>query len=90
MYMIGSYENKHTVVQFQSDQPTRIYVPEVPEPNDSRPNLSKLTESKIRELDGLASRGVFEIVLKRYIPEDANILGNNFVIFISSLVENNG
>lgn len=38
--------------------------------------------AKAKELSGLAERGVYEIVCREDVPDDANVLGGRFVLAI--------
>lgn len=40
--------------------------------------------AKAKELDGVACRGVFELVAKDEIPNDKSILGSRFVLIIKN------
>lgn len=76
---------KESIEQFQSSNPPPgIFLTEVLEPGDSRANLPQFNVAKLKELEGLARRGVFEIVAKDDVPEDANILGSRFVLSIKN------
>jgi len=51
---------------------------------DKRQNNDKFLNAKMNELAGLAKRGVFKIVWKEEIPDNANVLGSRFVLSIKN------
>lgn len=75
---------KQSLEQFHTDRPPGIYLTEVLEPGDGRETLPEFNAAKAKELEGLAHRGVFEVVLKDDIPSNANILGGRFVLSIKN------
>ena len=75
---------KGSIEQFNTDRPPGIFLTEVLEPGDPRQHDLKFDEARAKELDGLAKRCDFEIVLKDEVPEDANILGGRFVLSIKN------
>lgn len=75
---------KETFEQFKSKNPPGIFVTEVLKPGDTRSSLPQFDVARAKELEGLARRGVYEIVLKDEVPEGANILGSRFVLSIKN------
>lgn len=70
--------------QFKNNHPPRIFITEVLHPADRRGHSGMLDEAKAREVAGLAERGVHEIVCRKDIPDDANVLGGRFVLAIKN------
>lgn len=68
--------------QFSADHHLGLLLTEVLHPINEREALSKLNSAKIKELEGLVRRGVFQIVRKAEISEGANIIGSRFALFI--------
>lgn len=75
---------KQSIEQFLSNAPPGIFLTEVLEPGDPRQHCAKLKIAKAKELEGLARRGVFEIVFRDEVPENSNILGGRFVLAIKN------
>lgn len=73
---------EESIQQFKSNDPPGIMLTEVLEPGDRRAGLPQFDVAKAKELEGLARRGVYEVILKENVPENANILGGRFVLAI--------
>lgn len=65
-----------------TDQPPGTFPTEILERGYPRSNLPEFKAAKVKELEGLIQRGVFEIVLKDKVPEHSNILGSRYVLEI--------
>lgn len=61
--------------QFQTNRPREIVTTEVLSPADRRGSQGELDEAIANKLKGLAERGLYEIMCKEEVPEDAKILG---------------
>lgn len=70
--------------QFGSNPPPGIFMTETILPNDPRAQLTEFKLAKMKELEGLAKRGAFEIILKDDVPQNSNILGGRFVLTIKN------
>lgn len=68
--------------QLSSEQHPEIFLREILEPGDYCGNSEEFNVAKMKELVGLAKRGLCEMVMKYKVSEDANILGGSFVLTI--------
>ena len=72
------------VAPFKSNPPPGILLTEVLHPADARGQSPAFDAAKAKELQGLAQRGVYEVVWKKDVPCDANVLGGRFVLSIKN------
>lgn len=84
----GDKELKHLLdgmEQFKTGPPPGVYVTEVLHPADRRGNMELFYEAKDKKLTGLVERGVYEVVCKKDVSKDANILGGRFFLAIKNI-----
>lgn len=67
-----------------SEDLPKLFVTEVLKPGDLCKHLPEFCSANIQEVDGLVSRGSFEIVDESDVPKDANILGGRFICSIKN------
>lgn len=70
--------------QFNSDK-TRLEIIESIKNNDNSYDSDKANAAFAKELAGLISKGVFRIVLKKYVEKVANILGSRSILYIKNI-----
>lgn len=61
---------------------SNVYMTEFIYPADPRYKDGNFDEAKKKELKGLCDRGTFQVVLKKEVPNDANVLGGRVVLSI--------
>lgn len=66
--------------QFSTGGTPGSYIPEVIAPGDSRPWTQEFGEARMKQIQGLMDRRAFQVVLELDVPDDANILGGQFVM----------
>lgn len=78
-----SFQIIHTAVFYRS--PPGIFITEVLQPGDKKQALSQFDIARCKKLEGLARKGVYEVVLTDEVPDNGNILGTRFVLSIKML-----
>lgn len=63
-----------------------VSLAEVLSPRGTRQNDPKISAEELKELDGILPRSLFEFIIQKELPKNANILGRRF--FVS--IKNNG
>lgn len=71
---------KESLQQFKSNDLSGIMLREVLEPCDRRASIPQFDVARAKELEGLARRGVYEVISKENVSENANILGGIFIL----------
>ncbi len=70
---------------FVSNPPAGVFVGKVLHPADRRARSGLFDDAKAKELEGLARRGFYEVVLREDVPAGANVMGGRFVLAIKNV-----
>lgn len=72
--------------QYKSDkrQKARVFLTEYLEPRDPRQDEPEFVKAKLKEIEGLAEQGTYEVEWKEDVPKGSNVLGGRFVLCIKN------
>lgn len=73
---------KESIQQFRSNDTPGIMMTEVLEPGDPHEKLPQFDVANAKELEGLARSGVYQVVLKEDVSDNANVRGGRSVLAI--------